>query len=147
MHKIVQISGNEEDCYKTSSLSKKDIIKKKFSFTYFEKLHLQKDFNRVFEKGLRLKNKSIRILVYKRNDGFVTRRLGLVTPRKVGKAVIRNKVKRRLREIFRLNKHFLEPGIDLIFVSRAETALLSYSSLKKNVLDLLKDVKFYMDSE
>lgn len=96
---------------------------------------------------MRLKNKSIRILVYKRNDGFVTRRLGLVTPRKVGKAVIRNKVKRRLREIFRLNKHFLEPGIDLIFISRAETALLNYSSLKKNVLDLLKDAKFYMDSE
>ncbi|MDR2666023.1 MAG: ribonuclease P protein component [Endomicrobium sp.] len=129
------------------SLSKKILLRKTFSFTYFEKLHLQKDFNKVFEKGLRLKNKSIKILVYKRNDGSVTRRLGLVTPRKVGKAVIRNKVKRRLREIFRLNKHFLEPGIDLIFISRAETALLNYSSLKKNVLDLLKDAKFYMDLE
>ena len=136
-----------KNCCKASSLSKKTLSKKKFSFTYFEKLHLQKDFNKIFEKGLRLRNKSIKILVYKRNDGLVTRRLGLVTPRKVGKAVIRNRMKRRLREIFRLNKHFLEPGIDLIFISRAETALLDYSSLKKNVLSLLKDARFYIDLE
>ncbi|GMO66613.1 MAG: ribonuclease P protein component [Endomicrobiia bacterium] len=136
-----------KNCCKASGLSKKTLSRKNFSFTYFEKLHLQKDFNKVFDKGLRLENKSIKILVYKRNDGLAIRRLGLVTPRKVGKAVMRNRMKRRLREIFRLNKHFLEPSIDLIFISRVETALLNYSSLKKNVLGLLKDAKFYIDSE
>jgi ribonuclease P protein component len=128
-------------------LSKKTLSKKRFSFTYFEKLHLQKDFNKVFEKGLRLENKSIKILVYRRDDGLARRRLGLVTSRKVGKATVRNRMKRRLREIFRLNKHFLEPSVDLIFISRAKTALLDYDSLKKNVLDLLKNAKVYIGPE
>jgi len=120
---------------------------KRFSFAYFERLHLQKDFSRVFKNGLKLENRSIRILVYKRNDGLSTRRLGLVTPRKVGTAVIRNRTKRRLREIFRLNKHFLEQGVDLIFISKIETALLDYNSLKKSVLSLLKKAEFYRGPE
>ncbi|MDR1721081.1 MAG: ribonuclease P protein component [Endomicrobium sp.] len=128
----------------TENCNRGVLLKERFSFTYFERLHLQKDFNRVFKNGLKLENKSIKILVYKRNDGFITRRLGLITPRKIGTAVIRNKTKRRLREIFRLNKHFLEPGLDLIFISKIETALLDYNTLKKNTLGLLKEGKFYI---
>jgi ribonuclease P protein component len=96
---------------------------------------------------LKLENKSIKILVYKRNDELTTIRLGLVTPRRVGKAVVRNRTKRRLREIFRLNRHFLKPGLDLVFVSKVVTALLDYSSLKRNVLGLLKDSGFCIGPE
>ena len=116
---------------------------KKFSFTYFERLHVQKDFNKVFKNGLRLENKNIKVLVYKRNDGHIIRRLGLITPKKTGSAVVRNRTKRRLREMFRTNKHFFEPGLDLIFISKPETALLNYSSLKKVILDLLKSAELY----
>jgi ribonuclease P protein component len=121
--------------------------KKAFSFAYFERLHTQRDFNKVFKSGIRVENKSIRILAYKRNDMLKTRRLGLVTSKKVGTAVVRNTTKRRLREIFRTNKHLLEPGLDLIFVSKPETASLDYSALRKIVLDLLKKAKLYMGSQ
>jgi ribonuclease P protein component len=114
---------------------------KKFSFTYLERLHLRKDFNKVLKNGLRLENKNIKILVYKRNDGQIVRRLGLITTKRVGTAVMRNMVKRRLREIFRTNKHFLEPGLDLIFISKPSVALLSYDSLEKIILGLLKSVE------
>jgi ribonuclease P protein component len=110
---------------------------KKFSFSYREKLHSQKDFNKVFKSGLRLENKAVKILAYKK-DGGRLRRLGLATSRKVGTAVERNRLKRRLREIFRTNKHLLEPGLDIIFISRPYAASLDYNSLKKAVLDLLK---------
>jgi ribonuclease P protein component len=130
-----------------SLLMKSEAAKKKFSFTYFERLHIQRDFNKVFKNGLRLENKSIRILAYKRNDMLETRRLGLVTSKKVGIAVVRNRTKRRLREIFRTNKHLLEPGLDLIFVSKPETALLDYNSLRKIILDLLKSAKLYAGLE
>ncbi|OEG69806.1 hypothetical protein ATZ36_07430 [Candidatus Endomicrobiellum trichonymphae] len=116
---------------------------KKFSFTYFERLHIQKDFKKVFKNGLRLENKNIKILVYRRNDGRIIRRLGLVTAKRVGASVIRNRTKRRLREVFRTNKHFLEPGLDLIFISRPETALLDYNSLKKIILSLLRSAELY----
>ncbi|MDR1511735.1 MAG: ribonuclease P protein component [Endomicrobium sp.] len=140
-----------ENCFDasslSSSLSREPLSKKKFSFTYFERLHLQRDFNRVFENGFKLENEYIRILIYKRNDGLVVRRLGLVTSRKVGMAVVRNRTKRRLREIFRLNKHFLESGVDLIFISKKKTTLLSYGDLRKSVLGLLRDAKFCTSSE
>ncbi|GHT63881.1 hypothetical protein AGMMS50222_03000 [Endomicrobiia bacterium] len=126
---------------------KSDIAKKMFSFTYFERLHDQRDFNKVFKNGLRLENKSIRILAYKRDDMLKIRRLGLVTSKKVGTAVARNRTKRRLREIFRTNKHLLEPGLDLIFVSKPKTASLDYNNLRKIILNLLKSVKLYMGLE
>ncbi|GHT39214.1 hypothetical protein AGMMS49593_09790 [Endomicrobiia bacterium] len=126
----------------SNSLSiKNDIAKEVFSFTYFERLHAQRDFNKVFKNGLRLENKSIRILAYKRNDMLKTRRLGLVTSKKVGTAVARNRTKRRLREIFRTSKHLLEPGLDLVFVSKPETASLDYNNLRKIILNLLKNAK------
>jgi ribonuclease P protein component len=116
---------------------------KKFSFIYFERLHVKEDFNKVFKNGLKFENKSIRILVCKRNDGQIIRRLGIIMSKRVGASVIRNRTKRRLREVFRTNKHFLEPGLDLIFIPRPETALLNYNSLKKNVLSLLKSAELY----
>ncbi|MDR1195431.1 MAG: ribonuclease P protein component [Endomicrobium sp.] len=107
------------------------------SFSYRERLHLQKDFNKVFKKGLKFDSKAIKILAYINEDRKI-RRLGLVTPRKVGTAVIRNRTKRRLREIFRTNKHSLEPGLDLIFISKPAAASLDYGSLKKIILNSLE---------
>jgi ribonuclease P protein component len=114
---------------------------KKFSFAYFERLHIQSDFNKVFKNGLRLESKAVRILAYIRKDGQDLRRLGLVTSKRVGTAVVRNRTKRRLREIFRTNKHLLEPGLDLIFILKPETALLDYKKLESLVLILLKNAK------
>ncbi|OEG70405.1 hypothetical protein ATZ36_00555 [Candidatus Endomicrobiellum trichonymphae] len=127
----------------SGSLFQENSVRKKFSFTYFERLHIQKDFNKVFKNGLRLENKDIKILVYKRNDGQAIRRLGLITAKRVGVAIIRNRTKRRLREIFRTNKHFLEPGLDLIFISKPGIALLDYDNLEKIILGLLKSVELY----
>ena len=117
---------------------------KRFSFSYRERLHLQKDFKKVFKSGHRLENRKIKILAYK-NDGLYLKRLGLVTSRKVGIAVVRNRTKRRLREIFRTHKHLLEPGLDLVFISKPETASLDYNTLKKTVLELLKSAGLYKD--
>jgi ribonuclease P protein component len=115
--------------------------KKRFSFTYFERLHIQSDFNKVLKKGVKLENKSIKILAYARKDILDIRRLGIITPKRVGIAVVRNRTKRRLREIFRTNKHLLEPGLDLIFISKPETALLNYKKLESTILVLLKNAK------
>ncbi|MDR2192296.1 MAG: ribonuclease P protein component [Endomicrobium sp.] len=112
---------------------------KNFSFSYSERLHSQKDFNKVFKNGIKLENKAVKILAYKKSGVYI-KRLGLITSRKVGIAVERNRLKRRLREIFRTNKHLLAPGLDIIFISKSYGASLDYNSLKKNVLDLLKGV-------
>ena len=112
--------------------NEKDISSEGFSFSYNERLHSQRDFNKVFKNGKKLENKAIKIMAYKRDDGQI-RRLGLITPKKVGTAVVRNRTKRRLREIFRTNKHSLETGLDLLFISKPETASLDYNSLKRDL--------------
>ncbi|MDR0956700.1 MAG: ribonuclease P protein component [Endomicrobium sp.] len=121
--------------------------KKMFSFTSAERLHTQNDFNKIFKNGSRLENENIKVFAFKRNDGQVIRRLGLVTPRKVGTAVVRNRTKRRLREIFRTNKHLLKPCLDLIFISNSGTASLDYYNLEKSILNLLKSAKLYTGLE
>ena len=62
-------------------------------------------------------------------------RYGFSVSRRVGKAVVRNRVKRLLREIFRLTP--LEPGWDIVFIARPAAATADYASLKKAVEGLL----------
>ena len=118
---------------------------KGFSFCYLERLHTSTDFNRVLKNGKKLKTVFVNIYVLKRKDNNEIRRLGLITSRKVGKAVVRNTAKRRLREIFRTNKHKLTPGLDIVFILKPQIKLTGYSELKKTVLDCLKKVNCYND--
>ena len=116
---------------------------KGFSFCYLERLHTSTDFNRVLKNGKKLKTVFVNIYVLKRKDNNEIRRLGLITSRKIGKAVVRNTAKRRLREIFRTNKHKLTPGLDVIFILKPQITSTGYSKLKKDVLDCLESAKFY----
>ena len=54
-----------------------------------------------------------------REDGSVAPRLGLTVSRRVGNAVVRNRVKRRAREWFRTSRERLAPGRDLVIIARA----------------------------
>lgn len=68
-------------------------------------------------------------------------RLGLAVSRKVGKAVARNRVKRRLREAFRRNHKALRPGFDLVVVARREAAAATYHQLADDLLACLRQLE------
>ena len=65
-------------------------------------------------------------------------RCGFVVSRRVGKAVERNRVKRRLREILRRRVTAMAPGWDLVFSARPATASTAYGPLAEAVDDLLR---------
>ncbi len=65
-------------------------------------------------------------------------RLGVVASRKVGKAVERNRAKRRLREVFRLNRHALEGTVDVVLVARRTIVKAKWEDIKEDLLSLLK---------
>jgi ribonuclease P protein component len=67
-------------------------------------------------------------------NGLDISRYGIVVSRNVGKAVVRNKVKRRLREILR--KITLRPGFDVVVIARASASEAKYSEMKKTAEDI-----------
>ena len=68
-------------------------------------------------------------------NGLSLSRYGISVSRRVGTAVVRNRVKRLLREILRVTP--LKPGMDIVFIARISAATASYAALKKAVEGLL----------
>ena len=95
------------------------------------------DYALVYEKG---SSWASDLMVLKALPNQLTvSRYGLSVSRRLGKAVVRNRVKRRLREILRLLK--IEPGWDIVFIARSDAAGASFESLGKSVKKLLSRAK------
>ena len=62
-------------------------------------------------------------------------RYGFSVSRRVGKAVVRNRIRRRLREILRQSP--LKTGWDMVFIARPAAATTDYATLRKSVVGLL----------
>jgi len=75
-----------------------------------------------------------------RNPLGITR-LGIAASRKVGKACARNRIKRRLREYFRLNRDNMPSGADMVFIASHEAAVLETKQLFAE-LDRFFETKF-----
>ena len=116
-----------------------------FSFRYNERLHENSSFKKVFEQGVRLSVGFANIFVLDRKDGKPIKRLGLVTSKKVGIAVERNKAKRRIREIFRTNKYKLTDSLDIVFVLKSNIKFQKYGFIEQKILTTLKSAGFCKD--
>lgn len=85
---------------------------KLFGLTKRERLLNNRDFQRVFKSGKRLNNDLL--VVHIRPNGLNYCRLGIAVGKEVHRAVWRNRIKRLLRESFRLNKPTIPKGLDII---------------------------------
>lgn len=116
-------------------VGKKDI---RYTLRFAEKLHNQKDFQQILKSGRKLVHPALLIYARPAVTGKPMSRMGLITGRKVGIAADRNRVKRRLREIFRLNKNSIRPNSDIIFVPRSPAVAMNYKQLESVVFSLLR---------
>lgn len=94
------------------------------------------EFKRVYKNGKNYWNRNL-ILYVKKND-YDYNRVGFSITKKVGNSVVRNKIRRRLKEIYRLNIHNLNSGYDLIFIPKNNTVDISYQELESAMLHILK---------
>lgn len=102
------------------------------------RLHSKKEFDKVFQEGRKIVRPSTILFYLLKPDGEP--RLGLAVSRKTGKAVVRNRIKRRLRDIFRNNLNLLPAPLDLVIVARHNAGALSYEELRSEYLSALKKI-------
>lgn len=91
------------------------------------------DFRRLYAKGKSAVNPYM-VVYCRRNKGGVNR-LGYTVSAKLGHAVVRNRIRRRLREIYRLNSPRLKTGWDIVIVARARCIDAAYSKMELAFLD------------
>lgn len=99
------------------------------------RLHSRKEFDLVWKGGRKIHASHFLIIILQKNCGPT--RLGLTVSRKIGGAVTRNRVKRQLREYFRLSYDVLPSSVDLLIVAKKGAESLS-SELIALELDILK---------
>ncbi len=90
------------------------------------------EFRRLYHKGKSYAAPSL--VVYWRRNGSRCNRLGITVSNKIGKAVVRNKIRRRLREIYRLNEGRFNRGLDIVVVARARSVNTDYHKLEADFL-------------
>ena len=107
-----------------------------------ERLRKKRDFDLVYQKGDRYSGKIILLFVLKNESP--NSRCGFSISKKVSKkAVIRNKLRRRLGSIYREERNKLDKHVDLVFVARQHIEELSFADLKVLVTGLFEKAGIY----
>lgn len=106
-----------------------------------ESLVHSRNFKKIYAKGKNILDSFI-VIYYIRNNLDINR-LGIVVNKKVGKAVIRNKVRRLIKENFRLIENELKTGYDIVIVSRVKASKADYYDIKNSIYKLLNKAKLF----
>jgi ribonuclease P protein component len=98
----------------------------------------RKDFLRIQDRGNKVRSRHLLLSVAPRAAGGNSR-LGITVTKKIDKlAVVRNRLKRRLRELFRKNRHQVAEGFDLVAIALTGAPELSYAELESELRFILK---------
>ena len=76
------------------------------------------------------------LVLYARKNRSATNRVGITVGKKLGHAVVRNRVRRRLREVYRLNEDKFAPGWDIVVVARSRCVDADFGKLQSAYLAL-----------
>ena len=95
----------------------------------------EKDFKAIFSHSQNVANR--KFVIYQYNRGGSHFRVGLSVSKKLGNAVTRNRIKRRLRHILQEFKVELEP-YDFVIIARKGVEDLTYRDMRRNLLHVLK---------
>ena len=102
-------------------------------------------FRRLYNKGKTAADG--RLVLYVRRNGGNTNRLGFTVSTKLGHAVVRNRTRRRLREIYRLHEEQIRPGMDIVVVTRVRAASSTYWQLERSFLRLADKLELLRKEE
>jgi ribonuclease P protein component len=113
--------------FKKAGINKKERIKKKAHFLS------------IFKNGERIDKKKLKIF-FTKNDRNISR-FAVVTSKRLGSSVQRNRIKRIIKEVFRRNKEYFGKNMDWIFIPQGKWKKISYHDTERFLLDVIKGIE------
>ncbi len=101
-----------------------------------------KDFKKVYKYGKSYADKNLVFFILKNN--VKKTRIGITTAKKINKAVVRNKIRRRLKEIVRKNLDSIKSDYDVVVMCRVRSMESTYKDLENSFIKLAKKTKIYL---
>ena len=108
---------------------------KRYSLGKEEKVLKSSDFKKALHDGRKQSTEHFKVFIYPHH--LAIKRIGITASRKVGTAVKRNRIKRLLREFFRLHKTCFPPSSDIVFIAKPGADKLDYSRLREELKNIL----------
>jgi ribonuclease P protein component len=115
------------------------------AFPRARRLQQSRDFARLKVGGQRVVAGSL-IFNWQPVVGGGAGRLGLVTSRKVGGAVVRNRSRRLMREVYRRNQASISLPVDMVLVARQSMAGQSYAGVERDFFQALRKARLLRES-
>ena len=103
------------------------------------------EFGRVYNKGKSAANRTL--VLYILDNGTDRNRLGISVSKKVGNIVVRHRVKRLIKESYRLNEERFLPGYDLVYIARVSSKDKSYREIEKSLLHVSGKMKILGEAD
>lgn len=108
------------------------------------KIRKNAEFRAVYRRGKSFSNHLLVLYIYKnRKLTKDINRIGISVSKKVGKSVTRNRIKRLIKESYRLNNNNLITGYDLVFIARNASSEKSYNEISESIKNLFKKAGLY----
>ncbi len=120
---------------RTLAGSGEKISVEKKTFTKRDRIRNKSDFERLREHGVKFSDDAFLTVILANDLGYS--RLGLAVPKRIGNAVARNRIKRLIRETFRLNRDSLPGSIDLLVVVKRPLDNPSLGQLSDRIVSLV----------
>jgi ribonuclease P protein component len=109
----------------------------RFKFSRASRLSRASEFRLVKASGKSWTGRHIVLAILPREEG-TSPRIGIITTKRIGNAVCRNQVRRRIREIFRLNQYRIRKGFWLVVIARASSTRATSVELERDWLRLIE---------